>query len=272
MTMIRFEYILLVGGVNVLLLGWSGCGARSESLDTGGEVGGPDVTLGLPDIPLVPSSDVVDVSPNDNGPADAIDASLDAIFVEDVVVEDGYTIPDCAVLVHPEEEPELPDFPVQPPSSRQSCLCYPNGEFCTYYFHESCYWDSAPFVEDENSRCPIGEICTGDILQGFVPNMGVCVRPCYHPDAAVTAEFNCASTEECIAVPGLAAAGSDLPCMTDDKPSKCLPPEGFRTCKDAVDASYVAMCVPKERKQPDWDFSGCPPEDRPKIFLPDVTP
>ncbi|MBT9561035.1 MAG: hypothetical protein IV100_33735 [Myxococcales bacterium] len=45
-------------------------------------------------------------------------------------------------------------------------------------------------------------------------------------------------------------------------------PQGFRTCEDAWDSFNVAICAPRERKQPYWDFSGCPPEDKPKPIFP----
>jgi len=263
----------------VLLLSAVGCLSEPEPpvVTSGDDV--PDVTSAA-DTPGIPPTDTRVVPPTDTlQPTDVEPIVPDALELADAAdATDVYQIPDCAVwITFPEPEYDG-SLPVQPASSLQPCLCYPDGTSCTLYFHESCVWSTAPYLEDESARCPEGEVCSGDHFQhpgtGTTPMLGTCLRPCSHPDAAINAPFACASSEECV-VARRPMPGAQLPCSPDGMEGPCNVPQGFRSCEDAWDSFSVAMCTPRERKQPYWDFSGCPPEDKPKpVFpvFPDASP
>ena len=252
-----------------------GCSEKSERTESMPAEDAPNVAKSE-DVLDGPKSETRTGPPNDaRVPMNIGDAVLDVVEKPDAAEEnDVYEIPDCAVWVtFPDPDYEGP-LPVQPSSSNQPCLCYPDGTSCTPYFWESCMWSSAPHIVDSNAQCPEGEICAGDNSFGPPFELGVCVRPCSHPAAAVNAPFACAASEECV-VERVPKPGTRLPCSPDGMGGQCYPPDGFRTCEEAWNSLNVGFCLPKKRKQPYWDFSGCPPEDKPKpIFpvFPDASP
>lgn len=96
-------------------------------------------------------------------------------------------------------------------SSLQQCLCWPNGDECTFP-------DEPGYAYDETKRCPEDEICDG----GY----------------------------EVLAYPGLGYGKCGLPCRFAGDESAPLCPEGWRCAEGAVTWGFehqyqvdIAICV-----------------------------
>jgi|GEM_PF-6812916 len=76
-------------------------------------------------------------------------------------------------------------------SSKQPCMCWPNGDLCDL---ES---SAPPRGPNPEFRCPEEEVCMGSLTNQFTEVLGMCARPCWHPDATHTVDLDCIVGEEC---------------------------------------------------------------------------
>jgi len=87
-------------------------------------------------------------------------------------------------------------IPHTEPSSLKQCWCWPDGT--------SCVFPSGRSVgPDEAYRCPDGEFCSvsGQATQNAdLGPRGKCAKPCFHPEADVASEYECAPGNRCVAL------------------------------------------------------------------------
>lgn len=82
------------------------------------------------------------------------------------------------------------------PSSLKRCWCWPDGA--------SCVFPSGKSVgPDEAYRCIDGEFCnlSGQAAQNAeMGPRGKCAKPCFHTEADIQSEYECAIGDRCIAL------------------------------------------------------------------------